>query len=118
LAGRENAGRLYHWAKDRAIPADNNLSERDLRSLVIARKISFGSQAQAGAKNARDLDDDAGHLEQTLRASESDTTFEGLSRSTRQRSETKLLSTSVRDQHLLKPFAHTKGADRTKSFPR
>lgn len=47
---RENAGRLYHWAKDRAIPADNNLSERDLRTLVIARKISFGSQAQAGAK--------------------------------------------------------------------
>ncbi|MGH7493331.1 MAG: IS66 family transposase [bacterium] len=47
---RENASRLYHWAKDRAVPADNNLSERDLRSLVIARKISFGSQSPAGAK--------------------------------------------------------------------
>ena len=46
---RENAARLYHWAKDRAVPADNNLSERDLRALVIARKISFGSQARAGA---------------------------------------------------------------------
>jgi transposase len=47
---RENAARLYHWAKDRAVPADNNLAERDLRALVIARKISFGSQARAGAK--------------------------------------------------------------------
>jgi transposase len=47
---RENAHRLYHWAEDRSIPADNNYSERELRKLVIARKISFGSQADAGAK--------------------------------------------------------------------
>jgi transposase len=47
---RENAHRLYHWAEDRSIPADNNYSERELRQLVIARKISFGSQADAGAK--------------------------------------------------------------------
>jgi transposase len=47
---RENAHRLYHWAEDRSIPADNNYAERELRKLVIARKISFGSQADAGAK--------------------------------------------------------------------
>lgn len=47
---RENAHRLYHWARDPCIPAENNLAERDLRPLVIARKISFGSQSDAGAQ--------------------------------------------------------------------
>jgi hypothetical protein len=47
---REKAERLYHWADDRQVPADNNLAERELRPLVIARKISFGSQSDAGAK--------------------------------------------------------------------
>jgi transposase len=47
---REKADRLYHWADDRTIPADNNLAERELRPLVIVRKISFGSQSDAGAK--------------------------------------------------------------------
>ena len=47
---REKADRLYHWADNRNIPADNNLAERELRPLVIARKISFGSQSDAGAK--------------------------------------------------------------------
>jgi transposase len=47
---REKADRLYHWADDRNIPADNNLAERELRPLVIARKISFGSQSDAGAR--------------------------------------------------------------------
>lgn len=42
-------GRLYHWAKNREVPADNNLAERDLRPTVIARKVSFGSQSDAGA---------------------------------------------------------------------
>lgn len=46
---RENAPRLYHWARDPSIPAENNRAERDLRPLVIARKISFGSQSEAGA---------------------------------------------------------------------
>ena len=52
---REKAPRLYHWAADRQIPADNNLAERDLRPLVIARKISFGSQSEAGAKTRETL---------------------------------------------------------------
>jgi hypothetical protein len=47
---REKAQRLYHWAKSPNIPADNNRSERELRPLVIARKISFGSQSEAGAR--------------------------------------------------------------------
>lgn len=42
--------RLYHWAEDRLVPADNNLAERDLRPTVIARKISFGSQSKRGAE--------------------------------------------------------------------
>jgi hypothetical protein len=47
---RENRDRLYHWARDPTIPAENNLSERSLRPLVIARKISFGSQSPNGAR--------------------------------------------------------------------
>ena len=47
---REKANRLYHWADDRNVPADNNLAERELRPLVIARKLSFGSQSDEGAK--------------------------------------------------------------------
>ena len=52
---REKADRLYHWADDRNVPADNNLSERELRPLVIARKLSFGSQSDAGAKTRETL---------------------------------------------------------------
>lgn len=47
---RENAPRLYHWVEDRRVPADNNYAERQLRPTVIARKTSFGSQSEAGAK--------------------------------------------------------------------
>ena len=46
----ENEERLYHWVEDRKVPADKNLAERDLRPSVIARKISFGSITDAGAK--------------------------------------------------------------------
>jgi hypothetical protein len=47
---REKTDRLYHWANDRVVPAENNRAERELRPLVIARKISFGSQSEAGAR--------------------------------------------------------------------
>jgi transposase len=46
---QQNAKRMYHWADDPAIPAENNLAERELRPLVVARKISFGSQSPNGA---------------------------------------------------------------------
>jgi transposase len=52
---REKAQRLYHWAADRAVPADNNRAERELRPLVIARKVSFGSQSEAGARTRETL---------------------------------------------------------------
>jgi transposase len=42
--------RLFHWAADRRVPADNNRAERDLRPTVIARKVSFGSSSDAGAE--------------------------------------------------------------------
>jgi transposase len=42
--------RLFHWATDRRVPADNNLAERNLRPTVIARKVSFGSSSDAGAE--------------------------------------------------------------------
>jgi transposase len=47
----DNQERLYHWVEDRRVPAENNLSERELRPTVIARKVSFGSQSEAGAKS-------------------------------------------------------------------
>ena len=46
----ENAHRLYHGVEDRRVPADNNRAERELRPTVIARKVSLGSQSDAGAK--------------------------------------------------------------------
>lgn len=46
----QNQARMYHWAADRRVPAHNNLAERDLRPTVIARKVSFGSQSDAGAR--------------------------------------------------------------------
>ncbi len=47
---QESAHRLYHWVDNREIPPENNFSERGFRRLVIARKISFGSQSDSGAK--------------------------------------------------------------------
>jgi len=47
---RENQHRLYHWADSRDVPADNNFAEREIRPLVMARKVSFGSHSNAGAK--------------------------------------------------------------------
>ena len=45
---RENVSRLYRWTRHPSIPAENNQAERELRPLVIARKISFGSQSERG----------------------------------------------------------------------
>lgn len=46
---REKSHRMYRWTLDPRIPAENNRAERELRPLVIARKVSFGSQSDAGA---------------------------------------------------------------------
>lgn len=47
---RDNEDSLYRWVKDRGVPADNNFAERTIRLLAIARKVSFGSQSNQGAK--------------------------------------------------------------------
>ena len=46
----EKAERLYGWCQSSKIPAENNYAEREIRKVVIARKMSYGSQSQAGAK--------------------------------------------------------------------
>jgi transposase len=46
----ETADKLYHWIDDRRVPCENNRAERELRPTVIARKVSFGSQAEEGAR--------------------------------------------------------------------
>lgn len=47
---RDNEASLYRWVEDRDVPADNNFAERTIRLLAIARKVSFGSQSDQGAK--------------------------------------------------------------------
>jgi hypothetical protein len=42
--------RLYHWVNNRNVPAENNFAERQLRPLVLARKNSFGSHSDEGAR--------------------------------------------------------------------
>jgi len=42
-------GRKANILPARYVPAENNLAERELRPLVVARKVSFGSQSQDGA---------------------------------------------------------------------
>ena len=46
----EEEEKLYHWVEDRRVPCENNRAERELRPTVIARKVSFGSQAEEGAR--------------------------------------------------------------------
>lgn len=48
---RRTAERMYRWSEDRNIPAENNFAERTLRPAVIARKVSFGSQSDAGVQS-------------------------------------------------------------------
>ena len=52
---REKNQRMYRWTLDPRIPAENNRAERELRPLVIARKVSFGSQSDAGAATRETL---------------------------------------------------------------
>ena len=46
----EKAERLYRWCDSSLIPAENNYAERESRKVVIARKMSYGSQSPEGAK--------------------------------------------------------------------
>ena len=55
---REHADRMYHWARDPDIPAENNRAERGVRGLVIARKTSFGGHSE-GALRVREVNQSA-----------------------------------------------------------
>lgn len=46
----EKANRLYQWCRSDKIPAENNYAEREIRKIVMARKISHGSQSETGAE--------------------------------------------------------------------
>jgi transposase len=46
----EKAARLFGWCESSTIPAENNYAEREIRKVVIARKMSYGSQSKEGAK--------------------------------------------------------------------
>jgi len=52
---REKSLRLFRRTLDSRIPAENNCAECELRPLVIARKISLGSQSDAGAATRETL---------------------------------------------------------------
>jgi hypothetical protein len=41
---------LYQWCASGNIPAENNYAEREIRKVVIARKLSYSSQSEEGAK--------------------------------------------------------------------
>ena len=47
---RKKRHRLFQWVAHPEAPAENNLAERRLRPLVIARKLSFGSQSTDGLR--------------------------------------------------------------------
>lgn len=47
---RSKKARLFHWVVDREVPSHNNFAERTVRGVVVARKISYGSQSEKGAK--------------------------------------------------------------------
>jgi len=46
----EQQDKMFQWVESPDIPAENNFAERELRPMVIARKISFGSQSERGLK--------------------------------------------------------------------
>ena len=46
---------LFRFVQDPRVPAHNNLAERGIRPLVIARKISGGSRSPSGSRTRMDL---------------------------------------------------------------
>ena len=47
--------RFFQWVCKPEVEAENNLAERRLRPLVIARKVCFGSQSEKGLKTRETL---------------------------------------------------------------
>ena len=52
---RHHPDNLFHWVENPQVPPDNNYAERGLRPTVIARKLSFGSQSERGARTRQIL---------------------------------------------------------------
>mgnify|MGYP001598512690 FL=1 len=47
---RKNEDRLFQWVDHPDVPCENNYAERNLRPIVISRKLSFGCQSERGMK--------------------------------------------------------------------
>lgn len=47
--------RFFQWVDHPEVEAENNLAERRLRPLVVARKVCFGSQSEKGLKTRETL---------------------------------------------------------------
>ncbi len=47
---RENEDRLFQWVNHQDVPCENNYAERNLRPVVISRKLSFGCQSEREMK--------------------------------------------------------------------
>lgn len=47
---RNGEKRLFQWTESSDIPCENNFAERNLRPVVIARKMSFGCQSDQGMR--------------------------------------------------------------------
>ena len=47
--------RFFQWVDHLEVEAENNLAERRLRPLVVARKVCFGSQSEQGLKTRETL---------------------------------------------------------------
>ena len=51
----ETRHRFFQWVDHPEIEAENNLAERRIRPLVVARKVSNGSQSEKGLKTRETL---------------------------------------------------------------
>lgn len=55
VCGGAACERFFQWVCHPEIEVENNLAERRLRPLVIARKVCFGSQSEKGLKTRETL---------------------------------------------------------------
>ena len=51
----ESKHRFFQWVDHPEVEAENNLAERRLRPLVVARKVCFGSQSEKGLRTRETL---------------------------------------------------------------
>ena len=51
----EKRHRFFQWVDNPGVRAENNLAERELRPLVVSRKVSHGSQSARGLETRETL---------------------------------------------------------------